>query len=99
MEGKEINLEEIKKEYTKIFEKFYKCVKLNLTEESEEVQNIVLDLYNTIDKYYGCDIKILEFFASMYINEPEYIKVLNKYDERLPKYINNSINIFCNKRK
>lgn len=93
------NIEQVKQDYIKVFEKFNDLLQKEMEIENELVQIVVKELYDIIEEYYGCSDEIFKIFANMYITEPGYIEILSSYDEKLPKYIYDSINIYLSEEE
>lgn len=60
--------------------------------KEKEVQNICLELYDTLNKYaFDCSLEVFGIIGKTYYNNLEFRKNIDKFGEGLAEYISKSI--------
>ena len=105
--GEEIvnqSIKQVKKEYnndyTKMqqeFEEWLEAVKAIMDKgpEADEVQNLIGQWYEQMNKIFPCDIHIFSSLGMMYQNNEEFAVNFRKANEHMPEFVCEAIQVFC----
>lgn len=86
---------EVNEYFNDIFIKFAQKMNRELPPKEKEVQNICLELYDTLNKYaFDCSLKVFGIIGKTYYNNLEFRKNIDKFGDGLAKYISESIALF-----
>lgn len=83
---------EVNESFNNIFIKFAQKMNREIQPKEKEVQNICLELYDTLNKYaFDCSLEVFGIIGKTYYNNLEFRKNIDKFGEGLAEYISKSI--------
>lgn len=86
---------EVNEYFNDIFIKFAQKMNTEIQPKEKEVQNICIELYDTINKYaFDCSLEVFGIIGKTYYNNLEFRKNIDKFGEGLAEYISKSIAMF-----
>ena len=79
-----------------IFAEFAKCKDDGFSENSPEVQSLVVKLQEYITQnYYTCTNEILVGLGQMYVADERFKKNIDKYGDETAEFASKAIAVFC----
>lgn len=68
--------------------------------DDEYIQKQISDLFDFMNKFYGCSIGVFRGLAEVYEFNHNFSKILSEnYGEEMPKYIAKAMTYFCDVRE
>lgn len=63
--------------------------------ESEEVQNMIAEHYNSLRTFYEPNLELYEGLANMYVDDPRFTAYYEKYAGGLAKFMRDAMLLYC----
>ncbi len=88
--------QEVSEKLNEIMYRFSVCFKNDLKVDSNETQNLVIELKNHITNYYyNCSKEILYNLGIMYVEDERFKNNIDQYAKGTALYIKNAIDVYC----
>ena len=92
------NWQEVNDGLMKVFTKFAECNKDSCAADSDEAQELVIELQEYItENYYTCTNEILAGLGKMYVADERFKTNIDKHDGGTAEFISRAIKVYCSK--
>ncbi|WP_420421997.1 MerR family transcriptional regulator [Simkania sp.] len=90
--------EKLEQTYTEIYQAVARCLKEDLTPDSDEVQKAIDQHYHFAEQFHHCSQAVYLALAKLYVEKEEFRKQLEHFHLELPQYMAAAMRVFADEK-